>query len=512
MRDALTWTWTPLTALLFVCGPWLGTAGAQLPPPGELVGEHLVRLRLPFVMVDATDAQRSAWQASPEWRGVVTTSAGPATVTVNSEELDGDGVNSALNLVLGVERDGRAVYWQPAASPTPDEPGLEQDRHWRLFAVNSPVHIAPAIGAEGMLVVKYAAEFRYNSGGREVTHRVVLDLRPPVPVVVADVLEDVGAGRCFDTSTVTTTACTWDAARQDYRCTETFDDRRRETWLLGQGTVERPLTPGAPRDIGEFVDRLPRPAPAGRWAELPDVGTVRVLADVPSRTRGRRIVLFATSLAMESPLFVVTRDASGTTIATVRDVPAADPTRYAWRDEYPSEYFPAADFRPSGEPPDVMARPVGGRRADGVRLYAVVTAIESGRRLTHVGIEESRDGVYAAAVTAAESGPEYSLFETDVSPCESERTVGPRAVSATARSSPTRLEYVIEPAYEVTGAGPQRPAPDGECELSSTATWRQGAGFEIEVTRGDCPATRFTAVTVTPDGRLVPRRYDVPRR
>lgn len=512
MRDALTATWTLLTALLFACGPWLGTAGAQVPPSGDLVGEHLVRLHLPFVTVDATDAERSAWQASPEWRGVVTTSAGPATVTINTEEIDGDGVNSALRMVLGIERDGRAAYWASAPAPIPDGPGLEQDRDWRLVALNSPVQIAPAIGVEGVIVAKYAAEFRYNSGGREITHRVVLDVRPPVPVVVADVLEDVGEGRCFVTTTATTTTCAWDAARQDFRCTETFADRRRETWLVGKGTVERPLTPGAPRDIGEFVDRLPRPAPVGRWDELPDVGSLRVLADVPSRTRGRRIVLFATSTAMESPLFVVTRDASGTTITTVREVPAADPTRYAWRDENPSEHFPAADFRPSGEPPKVTVRPIGGRRADGVRLYAVVTPIESGLRLTHLGIEESRDGVYAAAVTAAESGADYPMSETDVSSCVNERTVQARAVSVTARSSPTRIDYVIEPAYEVTGAGPRRPDDDDRCELSSTATWLPGLGFDVQVTKGACPTTRFIAVTVTPDGRLMPRRYDVPPR
>jgi hypothetical protein len=160
--------------------------------------------------------------------------------------------------------------------------------------------------------------------------------------------------------------------------------------------------------------------------------------------------------------------------------------------------LPLDAYHRTGEPPTFRLRSLAGT-IEGPRLFSVVQEVGGARSVYHLVLDEHGDAVVANAIQIASGGAD-DVFD-GFGACGD--TFNAFARPTRIRLAPLRIDYDIEPSFEVPAAADSRMQRHTDsCIVASRATWNPGAGFAIAPTTRPCPTDRFRTVSVRPDGSL----------
>lgn len=479
----------------------------------------LERLHEPFVVVEPAGDQ-------PPWSSPVTlpiqTGTGLLAVSVSTSRTpcndEGvDGVFDALGLQLEVTRGTDTTTWRVTS---PHEPPGGCGYDWGLLDRGADLHIDLVVPTELLIRVRYPL-----AHGREtLEEQLLIDARTTPPSVVARVTTSTNSAYCAPNPPVTV-SCDWRADRTDFFCTEflgTESPRARYSWLSDPTPIDR-LNATGPVSAAAWLDAMGPRAALDTWADTPDLGPVRLIAELPSRHR-RQVFLLGRAGPTQPELLVAVRDADGTGHWPITTWSLADFVDMAFRDGQPDpvpapwpEDDPAlAGFRASGAPPAFSVRTLSAPRR-GVRLLQVAATIGIERPrvwLMHLGIDDEVDAVTAHALVAARStdySPQELLTTTEGQDACDRGPVGGFARLVRIRTAPLDLTYDIEPPFYLTGPGNRAEREAGTCTTALRTTWIAGA-FLLDGDESACSTTRFRAVAIGRDGRLTVHSRTRPAR
>jgi hypothetical protein len=252
-----------------------------------------------------------------------------------------------------------------------------------------------------------------------------------------------------------------------------------------------------PSTLSEFVDALlPDRRGATTWAEPADVGAVRFIGELPSRLSNRRIFLFGSFSEFGPPFLIAVRENEHTQVIPVKAFFAAGGSL---RETLIADSgVPLDAYHRTGEPPTFRLRALAGT-TEGPRLFSVVQSVGGSRSLYHFVLDEHADAVVANAIQIASGGAD-DVFD-GFGACGD--TFNAFARPTRIRLAPLRIDYDIEPSFEVPAAADPHMQRDADmCIVASRATWKPGTGFAIAPTTRPCPTDRFRTVSVHPDGSL----------
>jgi len=478
--------------------------------PGSLTGGELTRPQRALDPIQLTPEELSDLASKRRW------SFGPydearfgfraATITVDEaqDNCDLDG----YSIRIFVERDSARGSDRWVLSEACDK----DDYGWSSSSLDEAT-VAAATTDPRLPLLNVA--FRSHVNGRtslDNAQNLVLDLRPTPPVLIAQMSAVDVDGFCIIPRYHSDTSCTWDNRRQDFLCTETYDKEshvtlRRHSWLSTGERMSRLPDAIGPSTLAEFVDALVTDRRGvGTWAEPADVGTVRLIAELPSRRPNRRVFLFGSFSEFGPPLLIAVREGDRTQVIPVKTFFAGGAPLSEMA--ITNSGVPLERYRRTGEPPTFRLRALAGT-IDGPRLFSLVQEVQgSSRTVYHLAMDESADAVVANAIHIASSGTGDVFDGFGACGDRFEAFARPTRI----RLAPLRIDYDIEPSFEVPREAEfqlQRNADT--CIVASRAAWQPGVGFAIAPTTRACPIDRFRTVFVGPDGslhmRLRPRTW-----
>ena len=233
----------------------------------------------------------------------------------------------------------------------------------------------------------------------------------------------------------------------------------------------------------------------GSAGDTSDLGSVRVIAEIPSRRRGEQVFLLGADDAVDKPFFLATRGVHGTSVETAVVTPLlARPPEFGDR--------PALEnYLSAGTPPTFRVRTLQ-VSSGGVRLLQVTASTPRTTTLWHLAIEQTPAGALAQAIplaTSSGSATRELLDATEGEACDPE--LGGFAQARRVTASPLTIDYDVEPTFRIRNdLGLTR--EDHTCTVGARATWRPGAGFDIAPANAACSNIRFRLAVVRPDGSL----------
>jgi hypothetical protein len=504
-----------LFAILIVVMAPSASLPAQTQPIGPLQFGELIRMRLPMERVEPTPQMKERWAQEPHW------SFGPfdegrfgfRSVTVTVERVHLGDKLSAVNclddrfglarLIVELERPGGREAWTVSELSDRVMDCDTGSASWSVMYLEGPTTAVTRATPEPSLPIFRVAYDGWYSSDRthvDTTQQLVVDVRTLPPTIAAR-LEDVAIdGYCISAPEQSAASCKWDGQRQDFLCSEMFRSAVRYSWMMsGEPTQGPGLKP--PHDLAAFVTELVSARNAvGRWAEPADVGAVRLIAELPGRTPGRRLFVFGADDDLDTPFVLAVRDGSSTQVVPVTVLNAAPPAgRFA---DEPSGPFPG--YRIYREPPGFTVRKLIWNPG-GPQLLRVV-ADDGLRSLYHLAVEDGLKGTVAQAIHLADSDDnapeafEELLADERLDACDyhSGGFASPGRISV----GPVRIAYDIEPDFVLGRIGLERLFYEDQCVASATATWRPGEGFTIDRTPGACSKERFRAAYIRSDGSV----------
>jgi hypothetical protein len=506
----------PLGAIVVLLTVVQTSNRAQQPPVLPNRDAELIRMQLPLQQMQPTAELVRQWATHPQqsFGGFNESRAGFRSITVTLErtpfECDdrfrGE-KHSHLRVIVAVERATSTDYWVAPEKPEGKPCQWDMSPNWAI--VNGDQDLPPVefAGPDGVPIFRIRVSDLWGNITRvEPVHDLILDVRGGRPVLAARLSSADVYGHCDFPDKRPFASCEWSDERQDFLCTETFDDARRHVWMVSGELVTRPPGSKPPWDVAEFLTTLDRDSQAtGKWAEPTDVGAVRLIARIPSRRTGRQIFLFGASPDLGEPFILAVRDGKDVRVVRIKVQDYLGPSHLADALKVPPT-MPVAEYRPSGEPPRFDVRPLS-QSPTGPRLFAVVMSRDEWRTRTffHLAIEETPAAAVAAGVMVATSSDDRTM---SLSPLDARQPldicsddVGGFALPGQVTLSPLQIEYDVEPVFQIVDGAPARDASK-ECAASAHVVWRSGEGFVVNYGSGACSTERFRAVHIGDDGRV----------
>jgi len=269
---------------------------------------------------------------------------------------------------------------------------------------------------------------------------------------------------------------------------------------------------------GTRLDRLPGEVPrtleqfnlaVGAWAQLDDVGSIRLIAELPGRSSGRRLRLFGTRPDLGAPFMVQIVDQGKRTTLPV-PIQSAEPFTASALTETVvwDQQIPLHEYRLTGEPPSFRVQPL--IRDGGVQLIRVVAdqPNTSIRTVYHLALEDAGNTVVANAIRIVRSSIPHALspdqeFDINEAVDACDPQFGGFASPTRIRRAPLRIDYDVEAPF-LTGQRDEPRRPE-RCVIASHAVWQPGKGFTLDFDRGACSQTVFRLERVDADGSITTR-------
>ena len=508
------------------------SAGRGVETRSSIEGGELIRMQRPLRPIQPTPGNLRRWATEPRW------SFGPFdesrfgfrsfTVILERTPLN---CNSFFNSKHGLVRfivatDGARGTSYRAVSERFSEAGTDpcdrdHDTSWSVADMNhEPPTAALATPDPSIPIIEvaYSAGWSGWSGGSaDASHHLIFDMRTARPVLAARLSSLSLDGHCEFAEERPTTACQWDAGNQDFVCAESLGGARRFVRMMSGGRLPGPPNSTSPRTLAAFVDTLiAAPTPVGSWAEPDDVGAVRLIAEVPSATPGRRLFLFGASNELGAPFLIAVREQDRTRTLRVKvDYADVSPPSTVSPVATTARPIPLDEYRLTGEPPSFTSQQLARDRL-GTRLFRIVEERQDSgvRDAFHVAIQETAGTVLGHAIHFAQGHREpeaaFSALTSHepLDACFFDIAGFARPTKITL--APLRIDYDVEPEFQLLGEEPERSA--SECVVSSHAVWRAGRGFAIERDSAACSDNRFRAARVQADGSLEVRTRPAPRQ
>jgi hypothetical protein len=418
-----------------------------------------------------------------------------------------------MRFVLALHRSNGWEYWD-ATDDIDEATSFEYGGPWSAMnpgsmEANHDIPVKPATPDAGvpLFVLKNEVSWR-GRGIHDATRQFVIDARTTPPTILARLEQSQIDGYCIRTPEQLDARCSWDASRADFLCAEYLGSSVRYRWMSDGRRVPHPPGPTHPPDLATFArELLAARQPVGHSGEPLDVGAIRLIANLPGRTEGRRLMLFGS----RQGFLIAAGDTHGMQVTEVSATgePSAPPVMLL-----SEEHVRREEFRQTGEPPRYAVTTLAGNERSMWLLRIAET--DGARTLYHVAIEDTGERVVANAIHLGTSAIEasdafYNLLTDDVNACDFDNRVEGFSSPVRIRVNPLRITYDVEPAFQMTSEGPER-LDDQPCVVESRATWHSGKGFTVEHRPGECPRERFRAIHVRPDGTLQVRERRVPRR
>src|SRR5712692_3323692 len=379
-------------------------------------------MQLPLQPIEPTSDKLTQWKAEPRW------SFGPFdesrfgfhSIALILERIpldcqsDFSDKHAVTHVVIAVQRAGGADYWA-LSEPYPQKDGdpCERDTNttWSLTDVARESPTA-GMATPDVTIPIFQVSYTATWSGRTsvgTAHRLIIDARTAQPLLAARLSSVEVDGFCQFSPERPDATCTWDGQRHDFLCTESFRDAQRYVWMMSGDRLPR-LPDSPPPRLAGFIDVLvSSPTAVGTWAEPADVGAVRLVAEIPSKERGRRIFLFGASDRLGAPFVLAVREKDRTRVLPVKidHADLSEPRTFS-RTFSPvsndAPPIPLAEYRLTGEPPTFKSQQLTQDRL-GTRLLRVVTEVQDSgvRNAFHIAIQEVSDTVVAHAIHFASS-------------------------------------------------------------------------------------------------------------
>jgi hypothetical protein len=364
--------------------------------------------------------------------------------------------------------------------------------------------------------VTYRSSVLGGNTSADIDTALILDFRrAPNVLATLTTVSSEGGGACtaYDGIYQETTedGCRWDVAKQDFLCAETthllettWSERRGSRWFyLESGADAFPPGANGPRDLGELAQRIARDRSAPRAAFMKQLGTTRLILDLPStQTPGGKLLLFAAptlNARLDARFFIVSVVPGRPGVVTQVPTIASLGGRHSARDRVEPDERPLSAFTPDGNPPTYKSSLVDDRSS--ARVARVLVTEKKGHAVYFVGIEETSVGLWADAFLASSDTKYYDACGTWIVP--------PAAVSVKVSASPFEAELDVEPGRIETVEEETKADPGAEdrCPTRRTLTWNAGGGFVLDGRRApaSCPAAAPRRVEILADGTVRPR-------